>query len=155
MNQPWIYMYSPSWSPLPRPSPPHSPGSSQWCPESLWHGWAYKALGIFFVLWLDSVTLSQLSLQLSALLPHPQQSNLSSPPLSVKVLLYCQSKITELQPDSWVEGVWMGGTQNRQSVDYSRLLPFSSYVVWVFKNICFSMCLAVLNFLCLKIVWKN
>ena len=29
MNQPWIYMYSPSWSPLPPPSPPDSSGSSQ------------------------------------------------------------------------------------------------------------------------------
>ena len=29
MNQPWSYMYSPSWSPLPPPSPPDSSGSSQ------------------------------------------------------------------------------------------------------------------------------
>ena len=30
MNQPWSYMYSPSLSPLPPPSPPDSSGSSQW-----------------------------------------------------------------------------------------------------------------------------
>ena len=29
MNQPWIYMYSPSQSPLPPPSPPNPSGSSQ------------------------------------------------------------------------------------------------------------------------------
>ena len=29
MNQPWSYMYSPSWSPLPPPSPPDPSGSSQ------------------------------------------------------------------------------------------------------------------------------
>ena len=29
MNQPWIYMYSPSRSPLPPPSPPNPSGSSQ------------------------------------------------------------------------------------------------------------------------------
>ena len=29
MNQPWIYMYSPSRSPLPPPSRPHPSGSSQ------------------------------------------------------------------------------------------------------------------------------
>ena len=29
MNQPWIYVYSPSRSPLPPPSPPDSSGSSR------------------------------------------------------------------------------------------------------------------------------
>ena len=44
MNQPWIYMCSPSWSPLPPPSPSHPSGSSQCTsPEHLFHasslGW--------------------------------------------------------------------------------------------------------------------
>ena len=44
MNQPWIYMQSPSRSPLPPPSPPDSSGSSQCTrPEHLSHasnlGW--------------------------------------------------------------------------------------------------------------------
>ena len=44
MNQPWIYMCSPSWSPLPPPSPSHPTGSSQCTsPEHLSHasnlGW--------------------------------------------------------------------------------------------------------------------
>ena len=44
MNQPWIYMYSPSQSPLPPPSLPDSSGSSQCTrPEHLSHasslGW--------------------------------------------------------------------------------------------------------------------
>ena len=29
MNQPWVYMCSPSWTPLPLPSPSHPSGSSQ------------------------------------------------------------------------------------------------------------------------------
>ena len=29
MNPPWVYMCSPSWTPLPAPSPPHPSGSSQ------------------------------------------------------------------------------------------------------------------------------
>ena len=44
MNQPWIYICSPSWSPLPPPSPSHPSGSSQCTsPEHLSHasnlGW--------------------------------------------------------------------------------------------------------------------
>ena len=44
MNQPWIYMYSPSRSPLPPPSASHPSGSSQCTsPEHLYHasnlGW--------------------------------------------------------------------------------------------------------------------
>ena len=34
MNQPWIYMYSPSRSPLPPPSPPDPSGSSQCTPSA-------------------------------------------------------------------------------------------------------------------------
>ena len=38
LNQPWIYMCSPSQSPLPPPSPPHPSGSSQCTsPEHLSH----------------------------------------------------------------------------------------------------------------------
>ena len=46
MNQPWIYMYSPSRPPLPLPSPPNPSGSSQCSsPKHLSHasnlGWWY------------------------------------------------------------------------------------------------------------------
>ena len=44
MNQPWIYMYSPSRSPLPPPSPPNPSGSSQCTrPEHLSHA---SSLGV-------------------------------------------------------------------------------------------------------------
>ena len=51
MNQPWIYMYSPSWSPLPPPSLPDPSGSSQCTrPECLSHashlGWFLLQLNI-------------------------------------------------------------------------------------------------------------
>ena len=44
INQPWVYMCSPSWTPLPPPSPSHPSGSSQCTsPEHLSHasnlGW--------------------------------------------------------------------------------------------------------------------
>ena len=40
MNQPWIYMCSPSWFPLPPPSPSHPSGSSQCTsPEHLSHAY--------------------------------------------------------------------------------------------------------------------
>ena len=38
MNQPWVHMCSPSWAPLPPPSPSHPSGSSQCTsPEHLSH----------------------------------------------------------------------------------------------------------------------
>ena len=54
MNQPWIYMCSPSWTPLPPPSPPHPSGSSQCTsPEYLSHasnlGWWTVLLFVCFV----------------------------------------------------------------------------------------------------------
>ena len=30
LNLPWVYMWSPSWTPLPPPSPSHPSGSSHW-----------------------------------------------------------------------------------------------------------------------------
>ena len=54
MNQPWIYMYSPSRSPLPPPAPPNPSGSSQ-CTRSehLSHasnlGWRSVSLQIIYM----------------------------------------------------------------------------------------------------------
>ena len=53
MNQPWIYMCSPSRSPLPPPSPSHPSGSSQCCsPEHLSHAsnlgsWSVSPLTVY------------------------------------------------------------------------------------------------------------
>ena len=53
MNQPWIYMYSPSRPPLPPPSPPNLSGSSQCTsPEHLSHAsnlgcWSVSPLIIY------------------------------------------------------------------------------------------------------------
>ena len=54
-NQPWIYMCSPSWSPLPLPTPSHPSGSSQCTsPEHLSHasnlGWSSVSPLIVYVL---------------------------------------------------------------------------------------------------------
>ena len=53
MNQPWIYMFSPSWSPLLPPSPSHPSGSSQCTrPEHLSHAsnlgwWSVSSLTVY------------------------------------------------------------------------------------------------------------
>ena len=54
MNQPWIYMYSPSQSPLPPPSLPNSSGFSQYTrPEHLSHashlGWCSVSPQIIYM----------------------------------------------------------------------------------------------------------
>ena len=59
MNQPWIYMCSPSRSPLPPPSPSHPTGSSQCTsPEHLSHasnlGWFFFFLTLFIYGWARS-----------------------------------------------------------------------------------------------------
>ena len=38
MNQPWIYMCSPSWTPLPPPSPSHPSGLVHWDDPEGWDG---------------------------------------------------------------------------------------------------------------------
>ena len=59
MNQPCIYMCSPSWTPLPPPSPSHPSGSSQCTsPEHLSHasnlGWWSVSHLIIYMFWCSS-----------------------------------------------------------------------------------------------------
>ena len=54
LNPPWVYMCSPSWSPLPTPSPSHPSGSSQCTsPEHLYHssnlGWQFVSHMIIYM----------------------------------------------------------------------------------------------------------
>ena len=63
MNQPWIYMCSPSWSPLSPSSPSHPSGSSQCTsPEHLSHasnlGWRSKSINSLALSFLYSPTLT-------------------------------------------------------------------------------------------------
>ena len=63
MNQPWIYMCSPSWSPLSPSSPSHPSGSSQCTsPEHLSHasnlGWQFKSINSLALSFLHSPTLT-------------------------------------------------------------------------------------------------
>ncbi|KAB0362680.1 hypothetical protein FD754_006836 [Muntiacus muntjak] len=53
MNQPWIYMYSPSQSPLPPPSPPDSSGSSQFVDLSL--GFLFCSTDLYFCLCASTI----------------------------------------------------------------------------------------------------
>ena len=63
LNQPWIYMCSPSRSPLPPPSPSHPSGSSQCTsPEHLSHasnlGWWSVSHLIIYMFWCCSLKTS-------------------------------------------------------------------------------------------------
>ena len=69
MNQPWICMCSPSWSPLPPPYPSLPSGSSQCTsPEHLshasnrsWWSLSYLIIYMFHLLWLASSFLGRVS----------------------------------------------------------------------------------------------
>ena len=83
MNQPWSYMYSPSWSPLPPPSPPNSSGSSQCTrPEHLSHashlGWWSVSFYIIYMLFSRNIPPS----------PSPTESK-SLFCTSVSLFLFC------------------------------------------------------------------
>ena len=72
MNQPWIYMCSPSRSPLPHPSPSHPSGSSQGTsPEHLSHasnlGW--RSVSPLIVYWFQCYSLRTSHLAFSHRVP--------------------------------------------------------------------------------------
>ena len=76
MKQPWIYMCSPSLSPLPPRSPTHPSGSSQCTsPEHLSHA---SNLGNPICFTLDNVLVSMLFSQNILPSPSPTESNICS-----------------------------------------------------------------------------
>ena len=70
MNQPWIYMCSPSWFPLPPPSPPHPSGSSQ----CTWVLVSCIQPGLVICFTLDNIHVSMLFSQIIPPLPSPIES---------------------------------------------------------------------------------
>ena len=86
MNQPWVYMCSPSWTPLPPPSPSHPSGSSQCTspehPVSCIEPW----LAICFT--YDNIHVSMLFSQVIPPLPSPIESKRLFN-TSVSLLLSC------------------------------------------------------------------
>ena len=65
MNQPWVYLYSPSGTPLPPPSPSHPSGSSQCTsPE---HPVSYIEPGLAICFTYDNIHVSML---FSQIIPH-------------------------------------------------------------------------------------
>ena len=73
MNQPWVYMCSPSWTPLPPPSPSHLSGSSQCTsPE---HPVSCIEPGLAICFTYDNIHVSMLFSQIIPLLPSPTESN--------------------------------------------------------------------------------
>ena len=72
MNQPWVYMCSPSWTPLPPPSPSHPSGSSQCTsPE---HPVSCIKPGLAICFTYDNIHVSMLFSQIIPPSPSPTES---------------------------------------------------------------------------------
>ena len=72
MNQPWMYMCSPSWTPLPLPSPSHPSGSSQCTsPE---HPVSCIEPGLVICFTYDNIHVSVLFSQIIPPSPSPTES---------------------------------------------------------------------------------
>ena len=83
MNQPWVYMCSPSWTLLPPPSPSHPSGSSQWTSPEHPVSCIEPGLEIYFT--YDNIHLSMLFSQIIPPLPLPQ----SPKDCSIHLCLFC------------------------------------------------------------------
>ena len=72
MNQPWMYMCSPSWTPIPPPTPSHPSGSSQCTsPE---HPVSCIEPGLVICFTYDNIYVSMLFSQIIPPLPSPTES---------------------------------------------------------------------------------
>ena len=77
INQPWVYMCPPSWTPLPLPSPSHPPGSSQCTsPEHLY--WRFISHMIIYMFQCYSPKSS-----------HPRPLPQSPKDCSIHLCLFC------------------------------------------------------------------
>ena len=72
MNQPWVYMCSPSWPSLPPPSPSHPSGSSQCTIPEHPASCIEPGLAIYFT--YDNIHISTLFSQILPHLPSPTES---------------------------------------------------------------------------------
>ena len=91
MNQPWVYMCSPSWTPLPPPSPSHPSGSSQCTsPE---HPVSSIEPGLVICFTYDNIHVSMLFSQIIPPSPSPTESKRLFY-TSVSLLLSCRVIVT-------------------------------------------------------------
>ena len=72
LNQPWVYMYSPSWTCLPPPSPSHPSGSSQCTSHE--HPVSFIEPGLAICFTYDNIHASMLFSQIIPPLPSPTES---------------------------------------------------------------------------------
>ena len=71
-NQPWVYLCSPSWSPLPSPSPSHPSGSSQCTSPKHPVSCIEPGLAVYFT--CDNIHVSMLFSQIIPPSPSPTES---------------------------------------------------------------------------------
>ena len=83
MNQPWVYMCSPSWTPLPPPSPSHPSGSSQ-CTSPEHHVSCIEP-GLAICFTYDNIHVSMLFSQIISPSPSPTESKR----LFIHLCLFC------------------------------------------------------------------
>ena len=86
MNPPWVYMCSPSWTPLPPPSPSHPSGSSQCTSPEHPVSCIEPRLAIRFT--YDNICVSMLFSQIIPPLPSPAES---------KRLFYTETSVSLLR----------------------------------------------------------
>ena len=101
MNQPWVYMCSPSWTPLPPPSPSHTSGSSQCTSPEHPASCIEPELVIYFT--YDNIHVSVLFSQIIPPSPSPTESK-SLFFMSVSLAV---SHIGSLLPSFYISYIWI------------------------------------------------
>ena len=118
MNQPWVSMCSPSWTPLPPPSPSHPSGSSQCTsPE---HPVSYIEPGLEIYFTYDNIHVSMIFSQIIPPLVSPTESKRLFF-ISASLLLSCTwSEVKSLSRVRLFATPWTVDYQTPWSMGFSR-----------------------------------
>ena len=137
MNQPWIYMCSPSRSPLPPPSPSHPSGSSQ-CTSPEHFNWIWRIfLSVKSFILLKYIYI--LSFEFLVLLD-------GFSPCKLNMLFSrCSSKMYWLTLHrvwmQYISFIWSMREENCHSVDrIHRICPRAASTCWMKSRIMIRMC---------------
>ena len=118
LNPPWVYMCSPSWTPLPHPSPSHPSGSSQFTSPEHPVSCIEPGLAIHFT--YNNFHVSMLFSHIIPPLPSPTESKrlFKWPNNQKKLLIITKEPLDENErgewkswleaqhPENWDHGIW-------------------------------------------------